>query len=605
MTTPTGTDKARVYMEDKGGNFHQVKINSGALNTYRQDNKLKPAELNLNLPRGSPVQQDSKLIVAMQDRVLFRGVVKYKPDLDTSSKSIRAYCMTEFLIDRCTPNGWYYPKGTLSFEDIFNDTIETGVLPGLLMFANSLVPNGQPSSDYDTSKYITRLDGLGSSSYLSGRTFYLVHYREYIKPLHQCASISELINVEADHQFAYYQDGTDLYIREESSDSLRGWNENGIFLADGCKDTSVRLGTISNSTQAIYGDLVLNRDKIGDLILSLVAASGNYLHIRPDWNYVYLDIDEDIGRGPDDGIYTFDETSGDLASIRRRASSFPKADIIQGVGRGNSYYCYGDIAPSVRIKREVQYSVPNGFLDEDGRLIQYIKDEYNDGLIDYIYTIQPKRTDIVILPGDYIKLRPFAENEELIYSDTAKLDLMSGAWTIELAKHVPDASDAWEYLQEISAQYNSNYILQFSDPITQTCTYYPADPTHAGTTGSMTFSVPDGVLDADIKPRITLSLSLGTKQKATDDAGRITAALSINSATFKPGCFHGVVIGKADSSGWAFPEMDCTSLINDDDDNTITIVSDMEEDATGSHADYNGHPQISCSCTMNFWKRTR
>lgn len=600
------SEKARVYIEDNGGNFHQIKINSGTLNTYRQDNKLEPAELSLNLPRGSPVQQNSKLIVAAQGKVLFRGAVKYKPDLDNTSKYIRAYCMTDYLIERLCPNGWYYPNGTLAFEDIFNDTIEDGILPGLLMFANSLVPSGQTFTTYSPTKYIDCLTGLGTSSYLGGRSFYLVHFREYIKPLHQCTSLSELGNVESDHTYAYYQDKQDLYIRQSYSSSLIGWKQNGIFLAENCRDTTVRLGDISNPSQSIYGDLVLNGDKIGDLLISLIAASVYYLHIRPDWSYVYLDMDQDIGRNPDDGVYTFDESSGDLHTIRRKSTALPKVDMLQGIGRGNSYYCYGNSLPAHHIRRESTYSVPNGFLDEDGKLKTNTKDEYNDRQTDYTYLIQPKRTDILCLPGDYIKLKPFMEQEELIYADTVKLDLMSNLWTLELANHIPNASDAWEYLQEVSAQYNSNYILLYSDSITETCTYYPSDVTHSsGTTGSMTFAVPDGVLDDDIKPRITLSMALTTKQKATDDAGRITVSLTIGGSVFQKGRFHGTVIGKTDSSGWTFPEMDCTDYINDDSDNTITITSSMENDAPDAHADYTGHPQISCSMTMNFWKRTR
>ena len=372
------------------------------------------------------------------------------------------------------------------------------------------------------------------------------------------------------------------------------WYVTGNLWATNAFDTKVRLGTVDNSTQALSGGLWTDLTEAASLIYNIADTYGYNIYFHDDWNYTYLDLLTSEGRGETDGLYTLDEA--DLDSLEISTANKPRVHSLITTGVG-----WQSCSPIESYSKKGvwlfdKYQVENGFLDDNGILIPYANWQYNKRQNDASYRVTTPRK-LLMNPGDFIKLKLDKEQEQILSSHMIETGLDKRT-TLELGARRPDFKDAWIAKSEPGVGYTSYYMLESYPSTTQSCIFKPSDRTHnACAPGVMTFAVPPGCLDANLKPRVTLDLSLDWKDKITWIWGRWDVDFQVNGYEDSWTIFPQWRLGET------FEKIDITDLVTAGVNNTVNVYATLIGDFSEAHSDCTGHADLSCSATMNFWKR--
>jgi len=252
--------------------------------------KLEPRDMDLTLSRNVPVKQFSEIVAVDMGIPIFRGYVESYEIDSTKSKSLTVMGMENLLNQRFCP-GYFWPAGSVTFTELFADTLTDLAQPGLLALANSAFPPGMEYEVYNATENIIKLPLWGTSSRATNGNIYGIDYR-YVRKLDESLVLADLAYLDN----AFYRDPTDLYVKLKNH-YHRGWYDVGGLLMENAFDTTCRLGTISAPTKSITGSLETDMDPIGDLIVDLALGHGFYAHIRDTMNLTYLDINESEGVG--------------------------------------------------------------------------------------------------------------------------------------------------------------------------------------------------------------------------------------------------------------------------------------------------------------------
>lgn len=544
--------------------------------------RMEPRELELTVGRAVPIKQFAEIIAVENSIPIFRGYVETY-EIDSKREKSLTVVGAEGWLNRRSCISYFYKEGT-TFQTLFSDTLTDGVVPGLLAVANSALPPGLDYEVYAADNQI-KIPGGGRASRLSTNAIYSVDYR-YANQVDESVLLADLTPLDN----VYYRDDDDLYIKLDNHYQY-GWADLGGILVENAFDTSVRLG--DDAGKALSGPLqVTQDDKIGDLIVDTALGHGYHVRMRDDWSHTYLDFLNTDGR--ETGYYFFEK---DLEEINKSIPDDTKVHCLVGKGVGNQYFSSADLSYTGFWNQDT-YEVEHGFKDSNGILQAHTEDRYNYLQKDWQWQITLRNKNVLLGPGDYVYLKPNHEAEE--YLSCQKIEYSSGGLlTLELGAKRPTNTDSWEVMQGLDRAFTDRYLRELHESITQSTTFYPADPAHSSTAGSLAFSVPDGVLDASKRPRITLSLSLSPSTSVTDISyGRVAVTILIGSAKVRTGHIVATTIG-----GESLPEIDVTDYITAGASNTAYISAYMATEYGESHVAATGHPQIGVSGTMKFYQR--
>jgi hypothetical protein len=590
-----------IYYWDDNGVLRHLDCYTAQLTRQRQTNKLLPRELQLTMSRSSPLKTFDQVLVEKQGRVLFRGYAKFPAIGGKRIKTWTCAGMEDLLLNRRTPTFYFDRFEKPTFGQLFADTLSQDQFPGLIAMANTYIMPGQ---DYvmQGTENVAILPNMGTDSDLGTSNLYRIKDGK-IDQLNEIVDLTEFLARAAANPSVgttFHRDANKLYINiTKGNDCMFWYNLGGVF-ADAYKgkDTTCRLGHIDNPDEKMSGTLMLNWSVIGDLILNICEANDRYVSIWDDWDYTYFDISESEGREPENGVYKFYES--DLIDIKKRAPVSIRAHSITGQGRGTQYYTRDNHSPDDDIKIETIQSFEDEFKDEDGKLVKLTDQAFIDQDKLELWTIAPISPALILMPGDWIRLKPDDEDEKLLKADTIKEDLINGLATIDLSEHKTNFYDVWEHLQEVDKSYTKTYPIEFAEAAGGSDTW---DYDYHGIIDGL--HVPKGFLQSSLKAKAILSLTLDQHHPSTEDSfnadqlGRcsLTVRLDLNGTRCSFGCFPAIPMGQ--SGGWTIPEMDVTSLVAENGDN-----ADL-------HIYISVHPhnvptntvQINGSATLTFLKR--
>lgn len=569
-------------------NLFQLKYKDFDLSRPKQIDKLEPSTLDVDLARSVPVTQFSEVIAAEGDVVLFRGYVEKDEINNNKMKSISCIGM-EALLNQRFANPYFYQRDVTTLETIFSHSHTNGQVPGLLAIANSGFPPGWDYSYYNEDEHVVKIKDAGKAHRFGLRRVFGLDL-EFLRELSELTSITQTTPIDN----SFYRDQEDMYIKLKDHEH-RGWPDLGGILVEEAFDTTTRMGNIA--TKYITANLQTNWDEIGDLLINIAIGHGLFPHFRPGWNYTYIDVDDIEGR---ETGFIFDET--DLSSIERKCPSDPMLHAVIGQGVGNQFYSTGDLTYK-GIWTQEKHEVDNGFKDEDGILIPHTDAFYEGRLLDHQWVISfpRKLKKYIFWPGDYITLRPYKDAEERL-SCTMITESANGVITFELGAKRPTYATAWDILNDTKAGYTDRYLRENASSISQTGTVYPSDRLHLDAPAcELTFAVPEKVLDTDLKPRITLELSLTPDGEDKPLFGRVAILIAVDD--IKPNVGQLVATAMGDVADEGLPEIDITDLVTADADNVIKVWVKMAAEWSDSHTAYDEHPLINVSATMKFYKR--
>lgn len=293
----------------------------------------------------------------------------------------------------------------------------------------------------------------------------------------------------------------------------------------------------------------------------------------------------------------------DLDAIEKTTPGDPKIHCILAKGEGlREFYSYGSLA-YLGIWTQDLLEVKYGFKDDDGILATHAEAEWLKRQQDYQWNVkfhQKKGLEYLIRPGDFATIRPMYEPEEYLSASNIAMH-GDGTVDIEFGAARIKFLDCWKVWEGLPGGFSDRYMRTSHEPITQTGNFYPTDPAHVAAEGELTFAVPSGVLDDNLNPRITITLDLNPSTDTSLSFGRVAVRLRIGD-DYPNNCqFIATTIGDAAES--SSDEMDVTDYITAGTDNKIYLEVVAVDEFTDTHADYTGHPEISASVTMNFWKR--
>lgn len=582
------TSKAVVdfYATNPGGTEFKFKPVSWEGTWPKIEADLEAREMEIECLRKVPIKQSATVRAEFTGRTIFRGYVEYRPELNGGRKTIICAGMEKLLDSVVCPN-FFYVSGDVDLNTVFADALVDGEVPGLLAIPNSHLPHGWNHSVYDADHQTIKLPGLGTLSRWGNKDIYCCGLAG-IKKLSQ---ESVLTNLEAlDNTF--YRDNSDLYVRVSDSLNGYGWHNNGGLMVEDGFDSSCRLGTIDGGTSALRGDLEINVDtKLGSLIVNLAKGHDKFVHIRDDSGLTYFDILDDEGRGEGEGLFELHEE--DCSRFRQLAARDPRCNSLTGIGEGYQYYTAADVdyrGPWVARTFEVEH----GFRDSEGFLIGHTDDEFDSMQLDYQWEVGTYRK-VDIKTGDFIKIWPDGEQSDVLSCEKI-VRQSTGETIITLGAARPRFADSWRALQDITNGFTDKTLWRSSISETQSTTCYPHDPDHAGTDATLSFTVPDNVLSTDLIPRITLEPSISYDSSETVPISqRCSIQIYVDSVEVLPiGC---VTVGSS------LAAIDITDYITEDSTATVIYKVHFAKECTGTHADYSGHPKLSVSGIINYYKR--
>lgn len=597
-----------IYFLDDNNTKRTLLPESAKLTRDVQTNQLKPREFEMVLDRGTSIKELDIVIVEKMGSVIFRGYVKFIEINSKYKKTITCAGMEDLLLYRLTPVFFFDKYTDITFQELLSETLTDGGMPGLLACVNSYIMPGQVYRAEGTGA-IQILSGMGTDSDIGTNDLFYLGEDGLVK-IPDLGTLGALEGITSASEDGFYRDAYDLYISINTNGANRWWYEFGGIFARNFKDTTIRLdGMVAAvAEKELEGSLMMDWNKIGDLICNICAAHKLFVSFRDDHNYTYIKISEEEGRFSESGVYTFHEE--DLIDIKRIARDEPVAHSITGKGRGIQYYTRDNHAANTRVKIERVIDFEDEFKDSEGELTDLIDDEFVDWQNDTVWSITPSRTDLVLYPGDWVKLEPAYEARTIVKINRISENCVSGELDIDLTQHQTDISDIWQYMQDIDNGYTQNYPWEICDPVTsnavQVDDYEEWEETwpryHLGETAPLEFQIPDGVANTDKKPRALLALAIQEEfvdwdeaQQEIDLIGRCNVKVTFGSYIYS---IPNISVGY--SNAWQIPEIDITDAVianGDDDDVNINIVITAAESSISSDV------ALNISGTIKFYKR--
>ncbi len=552
------------------------------------EDRLDPREAEITIDSKVPIQQYAIIRMADHGRTVFRGYVEYPPEEDGTKRHLQVAGMEKLLNARILP-WYYYPAGDVTMQQLFANTPTSDQVPGLLALINGHVPPGTDYEIYDSDKNIVKLHGWGYNG-KGGRRAIFICYTT-LTQLGEVEYLADLQNVDR----GYYRDADDLYIRIYNL-WAKGWPDVGGLILQDCMDTTVRVRNISNSGGALRGDLQIDWDtEPGDLIVNIAKGHGYYLHVSDDGAFTYLDITDEEGRGAGEGIFTLHESQ--CKKWKKKSAKDPRPHALMGIGEGSQLYTKLDLtAPGVWFVS--RYEVAHGFKDTEGFLISFTDAQYQALQTDYSWEVSTYNR-LILNPGDFIRAESRFGHDILTCNKITRSE--SGETELVLGKPRPRFVDSWSALQGMTGGFTDHSLWSSNVSTTiQDTEFYPYDPTHSGVAADMSFTAPSGCKDSSLIPRITMDLSLNynTSDKVPTSQ-RVVFQVNINDQWFATGGFL------ITTPGVTLPSMDITSKVNAGASNNVKVYVRFAKDVSDTHSDYTGHPAMSASATINYWRRMK
>ncbi len=574
----------KFFAKNPGGTEFQFSAIDWEAEFPKITTRMEHRKLDVTTLEKVPVLQGAIIRAEDGGRTRFRGYVEFEPEVDGTKKKL--LCVgDEKRLNECVLPMYFYTSGNTTIGEVFND--EPADVPGLFTILNGALPAGWEYTIYDAAKNIIKLSGMGTLSRWANPSLISLGYLEAIN-LERVPALSDLQLVDN----ASFQDATDLYVRVSTAQFESGWYKYGGLLFLNGFDTGCRVGTVDNSESALLGDLEINDDtRGGDLIVGLARGHGLHTHVRSDSDNTYIHLLEDEGEGYPDGLFELHQAR--CKSLKRKAARERKVASLTGRGEGYEFHTVPDVTWQGPWLSDI-YDVAHGFSDSDGKLQSYTEAEFDLRQIDHQWeaTTYDK---LNLHPGDLIKVVPLKYLPEVLSCDNIKLNA-DGETIVVLGPAQAEYSDTWEALQEIQG-FTDKTVWPSNVSITQQSTLYPEDPDHAGSQASLSFTVKDKVKDSAINPRITLDISLSYNTDKIPIPQRCVMIVLVNDVRQPP-------IGPF-TIGSTLKSMDITTNVTQNTTNTVKVNVYFATECDGSHSDNTGHPLLSVSATMNFWKRMK
>ena len=252
--------------------------------------------------------------------------------------------------------------------------------------------------------------------------------------------------------------------------------------------------------------------------------------------------------------------------VSRGTADEPRPHALTGIGYGGQYATVFDPDYTGAIWLHTTYEVENGFADGYGILRKYTTDKFERLLQDYEWKITTKKRKLPLLrPGDSIKFYPAHEDPEelpVVTLERNEVDELS----IELGAKAPDFVDSYEVSSGSKIGFSTQILRESHESITDASDeFFANDPAHyTAPNGKMVFEIPSNVKDTDLKPRITLDLSIDPKTEKPLVVGACAVELKTNSVYRRGGNFinwsPGVEIKEIDVTDWITAPGDYTAL---------------------------------------------
>jgi hypothetical protein len=557
------------------------------LKRYRQDDSLKPRELELTVDRRAPIAQFHEVLV-VDEVPVFRGYVER--ELSVTREKRRYLCKGHEakLYHRFMPK-MAFTRSSSTLHEVLRDSFVPDSYypgnPGILFCANSYWPPGTEYTIYDAEKNIALLRFKDTHIDIGDANLFVRNAEgNTLKLLTRYGALSDLQSSD----LSYYVDpNKDLYIRVMGS----RWYALGGLWAENVFDTKVRLGEQDIWwNRLLNGALYTDHDEIASLLFNLAKSHNYFISIRDDYEYTHLDLKLTSGRGAGTGLITLHES--DLLSFEKTTASKPPAQAIIGRGEGNQIYS----AVDMRVKSGLfdLQSFDKTYRRRGGKLIALTDSLRSSREQVSNWTVRCKPQKVVsLVPGDFVKL--LIEGEPVEIPQSAQIETSPASATLQLGERVPGFVDAWQS-RSVSKQVFKDYVLWEAWPkITQSVTFKPRDQAHnACAVGSMTFTLPAGATSGQCSlVTLDLSCSLSDAFAAVWNAWYIAISISGNSGHF--GVFEEIPL--EDSL-----HIDITDILTFGATNTVQIVAKYLGNFTNYHSSCSEHPDITCSGTMKFWR---
>lgn len=253
-------------------------------------------------------------------------------------------------------------------------------------------------------------------------------------------------------------------------------------------------------------------------------------------------------------LYNLKES--ECKAVSRGTADEPRPHALTGIGYGGQYVTVFDPGYRGAIWLHTTYEVEGGFADGYGILHEYTTEKFERLIQDYEWKIDLKKRKLPLLrPGDSIKFYPAHEDPEelpVVTLERNEADELS----IELGAKAPDWVDSYEVSSGTKIGFSTKILRESHESITDASDeFYANDPAHyTAPNGEMVFEIPSNVKDSDLKPKITLDLSIDPKTEKTLVVGACAVEMKTNDVYRRYGNFinwsPGVEIKEIDVTDW-------------------------------------------------------
>lgn len=557
------------------------------LKRYRQDDSLKPRELELTVDRRTPLREFYEVLV-VDEVPVFRGYVERELSVTKENRKYLCKGHEAKLYHRFMPK-MAFTVSTATLNEVLRDNFVPSLYypsnPGILFCANNYWPPGTEYTIYDSAKNIALLRFKDTNIDIGDANLFVRDAEgNTLKLLTKYDALSDLQSYDLSY---YVNTNKDLYIRVVDSK----WYVLGGLWAEKVFDTKVRMGEQDIWwNRLLNGALYCDGDEIASLLFALAKSHNYFVSIRDDYEYTYLDFKLTSGRGVGTGLVTLHES--DLLSFEKTTTSKPPAQAIIGRGEGNQIYSAVDMHIKSGLYDVEQFT--DTYRRLAGKLIALTKASLAARQQASTWAVKSKPKKVTsLVPGDFVKLLIDGEAEEI--PQIAQMDNTPDKVTLQLGERVPGFVDAWK-ARSISEQTFKDYKLWEAWPeVTQSVTFKPRDLVHnTCAVGSLVFTVPAGVT-SDVRSLVTLDLSCSLSDAFAAERNAWYIAISIGGSSGLFGVFEEIPL--EDSL-----HIDITDIVTAGANNTVQIVAKYLGNFTNYHSDCSGHPDITCSGTMKFWR---
>lgn len=437
-------------------------------------------------PESSAVSENSTIEAAYEDSVRFRGWIDYPEVKNDGGISIRAHEQQKLLEYRACQTYNYIEGTTIS------TIIGSSAAPGLLYFANSLIPQG--SFSLHSGSVYKLVDYLGRGAGTSSRFGTISSMYQNAIALTKGSSASLSVG-------QWYQDSDHLYVRTTDSKDPKYYS----ISIPNWKDTLLRIGNIDAAiaSETFSVPYRTGKNKIEQEVTRLINAFGLEYQWRHDRDgYTYLDIQETIGRGTSTKGVARYRHGTHMFDYEKVLTGDPRVNCLIGAGAGNGYSLQTSAtmdAYSTGTWKEEIYSDSHQFTEQLSNTLTKIFPDRKDGL-SYNLTIA---IDPLLECGDYINISPLNHSDtvqrvkKITYRSDGSMDIEAGRRLLDPVDVTKSKFDMLADFSTAANGYLNSWTFQFnSDKVTDTVPY------------SVNFVVNSDEIDTNFDYRFLLNLNV-------------------------------------------------------------------------------------------------